>query len=57
MVLCTNKDGSGIIMALFYLSVWLIGQVVGSSAIESYGPQFDSWQFTAQAEKWCWIGN
>ena len=39
-------------MAFFHLRVWLIGQ--GGSKFQSR-PGFDSWQFTAQAEK-CLLG-
>ena len=40
--------------AFFHLSVWLIGQ--GGWKFSSR-PVLDSWQFAAQAEKWCWAGN
>ena len=40
-------------MAFFHLSVWLIGQ----GGWKFSCGWFYSLQFTAQAEKWCWVGN
>ena len=43
--------------AFFYLSVWLIS-VIGPGDWKFCSRQvFNSWQFAAQAEKWCWAGN
>ena len=41
-------------MAIFHLSVWLIGR--GGSKLCSR-PGFYSWQCAAQAGKWCWAEN
>ena len=40
-------------MAFLHMSVWLTGQ---SGCKLCRRPEFDSWHFAAQAEKWLWAG-